>query len=55
VPQSRARITTAERRISEAIRARDAEAARTWMTRHVRDYSKGYAIAGIDLQARLSD
>jgi GntR family transcriptional repressor for pyruvate dehydrogenase complex len=55
VPQSRARIVTAERRISEAIRLRDVEAARTWMTRHVRDYSKGYEIAGIDLQARLSD
>jgi GntR family transcriptional regulator, transcriptional repressor for pyruvate dehydrogenase complex len=55
VPQSRARIVTAEKRISEAIRARDANAARTWMTRHVRDYSKGYEIAGIDLQRRLSD
>lgn len=54
VPQSRARIVTAEKRISEAIRARDIEAARTWMTRHVRDYSKGYEIAGIDLQRRLS-
>jgi len=53
VPQSRARITTAERRISEAIRARDAEAARTWMTRHIRDFSKGYEIAGIDLQSPL--
>lgn len=55
VPQSRARIVTAEKRISEAIRARDVDAARTWMTRHVRDYSKGYEIAGIDLQRRLSD
>jgi GntR family transcriptional regulator, transcriptional repressor for pyruvate dehydrogenase complex len=55
VPQSRTRIVTAERRISEAIRARDTDAARTWMTRHVRDYSKGYEIAGIDLQGRLSD
>jgi DNA-binding FadR family transcriptional regulator len=53
VPQSRARIATAERRISEAIRSRDVEAARTWMTRHIRDYSKGYEIAGIDLQSRL--
>jgi DNA-binding FadR family transcriptional regulator len=53
VPQSRARIITAERRISDAIRTKDVEAARTWMTRHVRDYSKGYEIAGIDLQSRL--
>jgi DNA-binding GntR family transcriptional regulator len=54
VPQSRSRITTAERRIAEAIRARDVEAARTWMARHIRDFSKGYEIAGIDLQSRLS-
>jgi DNA-binding FadR family transcriptional regulator len=54
VPQSRARITTAERRICEAIRARDADAARTWMTRHIRDFSKGYEIAGIELQQRLA-
>lgn len=55
VPQSRARIVIAEKRIADAVRARDVEAARTWMTRHVRDYSKGYEIAGIDLQRRLSD
>lgn len=53
VPQSRTRITTAEKRILEAIRSRDAEAARSWMARHIRDYSKGYEIAGIDLQSRM--
>jgi DNA-binding FadR family transcriptional regulator len=53
VPQSRARITAAEKRILEAIRSKEAETARTWMTRHIRDYSKGYEIAGIDLQSRL--
>jgi GntR family transcriptional repressor for pyruvate dehydrogenase complex len=53
VTQSRSRIVTAERRIVEAIRARDAESARTWMARHIRDFSKGYEIAGIDLQSRL--
>ena len=51
VNQSRSRITTAERRIVEAIRARDVDAARTWMARHIRDFSKGYEIAGIDLQS----
>jgi GntR family transcriptional regulator, transcriptional repressor for pyruvate dehydrogenase complex len=55
VPQARSRITTAERRISEAIRARDAEAARTWMARHIRDYSKGYELAGIPHERRLAD
>jgi DNA-binding FadR family transcriptional regulator len=55
VPQARARITAAERRISDAIRGRDVEAARTWMARHIRDFRKGYEIAGIDLQRRLAD
>jgi GntR family transcriptional regulator, transcriptional repressor for pyruvate dehydrogenase complex len=55
VPQSRARITTAERRICDAIRDRDVDAARTWMTRHIRDFRKGYELAGIDLNGRLSD
>jgi len=55
VPQARGRITTAERRICDAIRARDVEAARTWMARHIRDFRKGYEIAGIDLQRRLAD
>ena len=53
VPQSRARINVAEKRILEAIRSKDVEAARSWMTRHIRDYSKGYEIAGIDLRSRL--
>ncbi len=53
VAQSRARIVTAERRIAEAIRSRDAEGARTWMTRHIRDFSKGYEIAGIELGRRI--
>ncbi|MEJ0039791.1 MAG: FCD domain-containing protein [Gammaproteobacteria bacterium] len=53
VPQSRARIITAEKRILEAIRSKDAEAARSWMTRHIRDYSRGYEIAGVDLESRL--
>ena len=53
VPQSRARITTAEKRILEAIRSKEVETANKWMTRHIRDYSRGYEIAGIDLQSRL--
>jgi GntR family transcriptional regulator, transcriptional repressor for pyruvate dehydrogenase complex len=53
VPQSRTRIVAAEKRILEAVRAKDTETARNWMTRHIRDYSKGYEIAGVDLQSRL--
>jgi GntR family transcriptional repressor for pyruvate dehydrogenase complex len=54
VPQSRARITTAERRICDAIRDRDVDVARTWMTRHIRDFRKGYELAGVDLGRRLA-
>jgi DNA-binding GntR family transcriptional regulator len=32
----------------EALEARDAEGARTWMAKHIRDFRKGYEIAEID-------
>ncbi|MDW8260594.1 MAG: GntR family transcriptional regulator, partial [Gammaproteobacteria bacterium] len=38
VPQARARIALAQRRIVEAIAARQADTAREWMQRHVRDF-----------------
>jgi GntR family transcriptional regulator, transcriptional repressor for pyruvate dehydrogenase complex len=54
VPQARARIATAHRRLLEAIEARDERAAHDWMARHIRDFRKGYEIAGIDLALRLT-
>jgi DNA-binding FadR family transcriptional regulator len=54
VPQARARIVTAQRKISEALQQRDCEGARTWMARHIRDFRKGYEIAGIDLELRVT-
>jgi GntR family transcriptional regulator, transcriptional repressor for pyruvate dehydrogenase complex len=54
VPQARARIIAAQRKISEALRERDADGARTWMARHIRDFRKGYEIAGIDLGLRIT-
>jgi GntR family transcriptional repressor for pyruvate dehydrogenase complex len=54
VPQARARIVAAQRKISEALRERDADGARTWMARHIRDFRKGYEIAGIDLELRIT-
>jgi GntR family transcriptional repressor for pyruvate dehydrogenase complex len=54
LPQARSRIATAERRIAEAIEARDAQAAHDWMARHIRDFRKGYELAGIDLGLRLT-
>jgi GntR family transcriptional repressor for pyruvate dehydrogenase complex len=53
VPQARARIATAQRRILEAIGKRDVEAARAWMGRHVRDFRKGYELADIALDCRI--
>lgn len=54
VPQSRARIIAAQRRITDALRARDVDTARTWMARHIRDFRKGYELARIDLTRQLS-
>lgn len=53
VSQARSRIVTAQKRMVEALEARDAEGARTWMAKHIRDFRKGYEIAGIDLETRV--
>jgi GntR family transcriptional repressor for pyruvate dehydrogenase complex len=50
IPQSRSRIVSAQRRLYEALKARDAEGARTWMAKHIRDFKRGYELAGIDLR-----
>ena len=54
VPQARARIAAAQRRILDAIARRDAEAARGWMARHIRDFRKGYELANIELDCRIA-
>jgi GntR family transcriptional repressor for pyruvate dehydrogenase complex len=54
VPQARSRIMTAQRKISEALREHDTDGARTWMARHIRDFRKGFEIAGIDLEHRIT-
>src|SRR5205823_3479248 len=54
VPQARSRIATAHRKISEALQDHDSDAARTWMARHIRDFRKGFEIAGIDLEHRIA-
>ncbi|MBV9726495.1 MAG: FadR family transcriptional regulator [Gammaproteobacteria bacterium] len=53
VPQARARIAAAHRRLFEALEARDERAAHEWMARHIRDFRRGYELAGIDLSLRL--
>ena len=49
VPQARARIALAQRRLAAAITARDSHAARDWMAKHIRDLRRGFAVAGIAL------
>jgi DNA-binding FadR family transcriptional regulator len=55
VPQARARIEAAQQAILEAVRARDPKQAADWMTRHVRDFRRGYEVAGIDLATEVGE
>ena len=54
VPQARSRIITAQRKISEALSAKDTDGACTWMAKHIRDFRKGFELAGIDLEHRVT-
>jgi DNA-binding FadR family transcriptional regulator len=49
VPQARDRIGAAQRRLLAAIEEGDADAAREWMTKHVRDFRRGFEVAAIEL------
>jgi DNA-binding FadR family transcriptional regulator len=53
VAAARARIATAQRRILAAVRAGDVAEARTWTGKHIRDYRRGFDLAGIDLGNRV--
>jgi len=53
VSQARARIATAQRRILAAIREKDSNQARDWMAKHIRDFRRGFEIAGIALERRV--
>jgi GntR family transcriptional repressor for pyruvate dehydrogenase complex len=54
VPQARARISDAQKRIGIAIRDKNAEEARKWMSKHVRDFRRGYEVAGISPETPIS-
>jgi GntR family transcriptional repressor for pyruvate dehydrogenase complex len=54
VPQARARITDAQKRIVMAIRDKNADEARKWMSKHVRDYRRGYEVAGISAETPIT-
>ncbi len=53
VSQARTRIATAQRRILAAIREKDSTQARDWMAKHIRDFRRGFEIAGIALERRV--
>ena len=53
VPQARPRIALAQRRIHEALQRRDRAAAQDWMAKHVRDFRRGFDVAGIGLDTRV--
>jgi DNA-binding FadR family transcriptional regulator len=53
VPQARARIGDAQKRIVGAIRDRDPAQAEEWMAKHIRDFRRGFEIAGIALDGRI--
>jgi GntR family transcriptional repressor for pyruvate dehydrogenase complex len=54
VPQARTRITDAQRRIVVAVRDKNADEARKWMSKHVRDFRRGYEVAGISPDTPIS-
>ncbi len=54
VPQARMRIDIAQRNLIEAIVNRNAEQARTWMEKHIRDFKRGYELAGIAADAPVA-
>jgi GntR family transcriptional regulator, transcriptional repressor for pyruvate dehydrogenase complex len=54
VAQARARIIDAQRRLTQAVEARDSEAAGVWMTKHIRDFRRGLELAGINLRHTIA-
>lgn len=49
VPQARYRLLDAHKTIAEAICAHDRQTAREWMAKHIRDFRRGYLVAGLNL------
>ncbi|HEY4369181.1 MAG TPA: GntR family transcriptional regulator [Steroidobacteraceae bacterium] len=54
VPQARSRIAEAQRKIIAALQNKDADDARKWMAKHVRDFKRGYEVAGISPETLVS-
>lgn len=50
VQQARARIIGAQRRLIQAVASRERDAAQSWMAKHIRDFKRGFELAGINLR-----
>ena len=48
-PKARQRIVKAQKQIIDAIDAKDGEAAALWMSKHIDDLKRGYAVAKVEL------
>lgn len=55
VPQAASRVAIAQKRITGAIRVQDAAQAQDWMSKHIRDFRRGFEIAGIGLERRVGN
>ena len=55
VPQAAGRVAIAQKRIAGAIRVQDAAQARDWMSKHIRDFRRGFEVAGIGLERRVGN
>jgi GntR family transcriptional regulator, transcriptional repressor for pyruvate dehydrogenase complex len=54
VPQARHRLVAAHATIADAIIAGDKAKAEQWMAKHIRDFKRGYEVAGMSLDAPIS-
>jgi len=54
LPQAMSRQLVAHHHVIEAIRARDADTARLWMTRHIDDFMRGYLHAGLAIDEPIA-
>jgi GntR family transcriptional repressor for pyruvate dehydrogenase complex len=52
VPQARTRIHDAQGKITDAIKLRRSEQARTWMEKHIRDFKRGHELESINPKGR---
>jgi GntR family transcriptional repressor for pyruvate dehydrogenase complex len=50
VPQAASRVALAQKRILSAIRDEDPDQAQDWMAKHIRDFRRGFEVAGIGLE-----